>query len=124
MKKIVNQINTFISKQLWLDFFFETINENIVKIIGTKDTSYNEENCIEIIFENVSHIKTILYDWTKDEENLFIQIENASRCEDIFGFKMDKTSTLFSIAASCHSKRPIWIVSKSIKFNLLKLNQS
>ena len=41
-----------------------------------------------------------------------------------FGFKMDKTSTLFSVAANCHSKRLIWIVSKSIKFNLLKTNQS
>lgn len=112
-------INDYVSKFLWMDFYFDVIDMNIIKIIGTTDVCYPNETAIEIIFEGNLSIKAILDVWSKNDDTEFIKIENGETCKRVFGFS-DEKETLFSLSADWYEDSPIYICADTIKYNILR----
>lgn len=61
--KIIDEVNEFLERQMWMDFEIVEYNKNILKIIGNIDIS--QEPNIEIIFENIFFISAP-FEWKID----------------------------------------------------------
>ena len=77
--KKIEEINEFLEKRLWVDFCFEKIGDNYLKIVGSIDFSWGE-NIIEIEFIDCVYANILLNTWTKPDNHVFIRIQEKDNC--------------------------------------------
>lgn len=59
---------------MWVDFCFEKISDNYLKLVGSNDFSWGE-TLIEIEFKDCIYANILLNTWTKPDNHIFIQLQ-------------------------------------------------
>jgi len=73
----MQEINSFLEKKMWVDFCFEKISDNYLKLVGSNDFSWGE-TLIEIEFKDCIYANILLNTWTKPDNHIFIQLQEKS----------------------------------------------
>ena len=77
-EKEIKKINSFLNEHLWVDFCFEKVEDNYLKLVGSKDFSWGE-TIIEIEFIGCIYANILLNTWTKPDNHVFIEIQNNNK---------------------------------------------
>ncbi len=119
--EVIEQINNYLIRCLWMDFELCLINKNVIVLAGRVDQSYNDFS-IEIEFVEPLFFSSLL-DWSAKTGKAFIYL-----VENQYAYKiLDKTPIkqgyhLFAINAEDFDEAPILIVSNNIKCKILNEN--
>ena len=73
-----SKINSFLNEHLWVDFCFEKVEDNYLKLVGSKDFSWGE-TIIEIEFIGCIYANILLNTWTKPDNHVFIEKQNNNK---------------------------------------------
>lgn len=123
LKKIMNEIKTineYLSICKWMDFEFVNISCERIKIIGSIDLSWKNYHSIEIEFEEPEYISALLWGFSLQKDKPFIELEDKSVVSDERGLSLSQDDYCFKINIEDFERSPIRIISKNIKFHILK----
>lgn len=123
LKKIMNEIKTineYLSICKWMDFEFVNISCERIKIIGSIDLSWKNYHSIEIEFEESEYISALLWGFSLQKDKPFIELEDKSVVSDERGLSLSQDDYCFKINIEDFERSPIRIISKNIKFHILK----
>jgi len=112
--EIVEQINTILSKENWLDMEVLGMKGGSLTIIGSTDFTYSHS--LEIKFEDVFYM-SINMEWKADTSKPFLYLVDSSERIDINQkYRIEQGNTLFKILSE-DLETPFYISAKKISFN-------
>jgi len=115
VKKIINDINEYLNKELWMDFEIYSINGGFLEIVGFLDEMGEEK--IKITFENPFAIICDLK-FSYEGDGNFISIVDGKKAYEInMEYKVTKGNTIFKIS-NTDIGNDMYIVAKSIKYTV------
>lgn len=120
IKTSLYEINKYLNKFEWMDFSYEIIDEECIKIIGSLDLSWEGYHSIELLFMEPINILTLLSEWHKPEERDFIELAGEEEAKNRLIYIGEGNYHVFKINADAYPVAPILIVAKSIKYRILK----
>lgn len=113
-------INEYMSMCKWMDFDFIKINCDSIKMIGSIDLSWENYHSIEIEFEKPEYISALLWGFSLQKDKPFIELESNFTVSGERGLSLTQDDYCFKINIEDFEKSPIRIISKNIKFIVLK----
>jgi hypothetical protein len=113
----INEINNFLSKELWYDFEISNSNFEKICIIGSIDFSYGHQ--IELYFLDVIHL-TINETWKSDTKKKIFTILSGKE-KEIFINNFGLESGFKIIKIINEDFKPFYIVTKEFDYNFIKV---
>ncbi|ODP25938.1 hypothetical protein PTI45_04728 [Paenibacillus nuruki] len=117
--QVVESINEYVSKELWMDFDVALSNGWDLTIIGRLDNTLQEAN-IEITFEQMSFV-SIPFGWKTDTLSCVIQLSNQKEIEELSNnFEVEIGNYIFKfIADDFNDEKYYFVGAKKIACLLL-----
>ena len=110
----VNELNSLLSHEIWLDMELFEIRKGCLTIIGSIDFTYGHS--IEIRFEDVFYLN-LRSEWTVETSNPFLKIVDGDEAYSInLQFRIESGYTLFKIIHE-DANSPFYIAAKSLSYN-------
>ncbi|CAH8713307.1 hypothetical protein M5W83_26620 [Paenibacillus thiaminolyticus] len=117
--QVVENINEYVSKELWMDFDVALSNGWDLTIIGRLDNTLKEAN-IEITFEQISFV-SIPFGWKTDTSSRVIQLATQKEIEELTDkFEVEIGNYIFKfIAEGFNNEKYYFVGAKKISCLLL-----
>lgn len=112
------KINDYLSKQLWMDFDYGSIDENKLVLSGCTDQTWREDS-IEIIFEFPQLISTV-FSWTMNEKKPFIILATPEELKKSTKLISENGCHIFALNDNQSEEYKIFISARGIRCNILK----
>ncbi|MFC5702317.1 hypothetical protein ACFPVX_13525 [Cohnella faecalis] len=116
-KKVVEDINTFIGSQLWLDFEVLQYDKQKLTIIGSIDISNMHD--IEIVFEDIFFV-SLPIEWKTDTSRPVLSILEGEKAKILNKkFQVEQGHSIFAFAPEDYPDDfGCYVCAKKIAFNL------
>ena len=114
----LSAINEYLSKHEWMDFEFRFKDNGAIELYGDIDKYFAHYESIVIEFIQPKHINGTLCHIPFSKGKPFIELVSESEAKKSIGIRINEGEYIFKINAD--DDVPAWVVSKSIKCNILK----
>ncbi|MCI5057799.1 MAG: hypothetical protein MRY83_16915 [Flavobacteriales bacterium] len=103
MKNQIDEINTFLSNNNWMDFRVKSFANDSLILLGSTDFYYQHD--IKIVFEGVSSL-SLRTEWVSSPDKpVFSLIEGSESFDLIRDFEIENINTIIGIKADDIAKK-------------------
>lgn len=122
IRKVVDELNTYIMKSLWMDFEMRQYSRNRLSVYGGTDLLYSHE--IEIIFEDIFFV-SLPIEWKTDTKSTALRILDGEEARTInIMYMVEQGFTLFSFKPEDYPKDFGCIIgAKNVSYKVIKLEK-
>lgn len=115
----IENINTYLSRCLWMDFEFCRMDAGQIVLSGSIDQSSNEY-AIDIEFQEPYFIST-LFLWHTDTAKVFIELANDDEIIEMNQkYRVELGNYIFKISVEAFDSPPIFVAAKKISCKILE----